>query len=99
MTNTKPKTSETFRSLSNALIAVTELLTVGQVLHGGDFEGGRLASDNCIEECNDSMMRHFLAGDGLDTGEGGSGMHHDVAVATNALMAVEKRLRLEKEQQ
>ena len=98
MTNKPPKArvGKTVLSLSNAIVAVAEILTIGHEKHGGAWDGGRMSAEDCIEKCDDSMMRHFLE-DGIDDGEGGTGMHHDVAVAANALIRLERRIRNDKE--
>lgn len=86
---TKPRTGATLLSLSHALTAVAELMTKGHAIHGGTWEGGRLSDPDCIEKCNDSLARHLLT-TGIDHE---TGMPHDVAVAANALICLERRLR------
>ncbi len=94
----KPRVGETITSLANAINAISELLTRACDMHGGEWEGGRLklSYEDCNRKCINSMMRHFIAeatGELIDRGEGGLGMHHDIAIAANALIRVERRLR------
>lgn len=100
----KPRVGDMLRSFSNALEAAAELLTIACDKHGGDWEGGRLSGELSATEaqrkCDNSLSRHFLAklsGKLIDDDpKDGTGCYHDVAVLVNAMMAVERRLRMGK---
>lgn len=96
VTKVKPRAGATVLSLANALDAVSQVMTSGHDLHGGPWEGGRLTDPDCVEKCNDSLMRHLLAegrGEVIDDGEGGTGLPHAACTAANALIRLERMLR------
>lgn len=96
MKGVKPRVGLTVATFANAIEALSELMTFGHEQHGGDWEGGRLSDPECIEKCEDSLIRHILArgrGELIDDGPKGSGMHHDVSEVANAMIKLERRLR------
>ena len=98
MKKIKPRVGDTIKSLANALEAISELMTFGYDHHGGTWEGGRLSSDTCTDDCNNSMLRHLLddmRGDITDEDD----IRHDVAFVTNALIRLERRIRDDIKQQ
>lgn len=98
----RPRAGEAMASLANALSAVAEAMTIACDMHGGEWEGGRLSApvSEVSRKCYNSLMRHYFAkaaGNPIDDDpKQGTGCHHDVLIAVNALIAVERRLRDEK---
>ena len=87
------------RMLPHALWEVTKVLTYGHEKHGGDFDGGRMSSDTCLTECEDSLGRHILQelmGEEVDDEVE---IIHAAFIAANALIKLELLLKEKKNEQ
>lgn len=87
-TCTKPRVGATITTFANALYELAELMTQGQRIHGGDWEGGRMSGPEKIEDAVDSLGRHLLAMAQEDL-DPDTGLPHRVALLANALIIVE----------